>query len=66
MPPKRPAGLGASNKAKKNKQIENNDNNLNRESNENPVEVEEGNNEGGDDWQDLLELWERCQNSLRS
>lgn len=61
MAPKRPAGLGAASKAKKNKQEE-----PNKEERSNVVPSTQEDTEDGDDWLDLLELWEKCKTSLTS
>ncbi|TIC32434.1 hypothetical protein E3Q09_03760 [Wallemia mellicola] len=61
MAPKRPAGLGAASKAKKNKQEE-----PNKEERSNVVPPTQEDTENGDDWLDLLELWEKCKTSLNS
>lgn len=65
MPPKRPAGLGASSKAKKNKQ----DEARNEEKSEVQPSVSapgQEDDEDGDNWADLVELWEKCSISLQS
>ena len=67
MPPKRPAGLGAASKAKKNKQEDGN--------NGGPSQVQppaaaaaqaQEEAEDEDEWEDLLELWDKCVESLQS
>ncbi|TIA94410.1 hypothetical protein E3P81_00016 [Wallemia ichthyophaga] len=62
MPPKRPAGLGAASKAKKNKQ----DESKNEDTSVQVQPTAAQDDEDGDNWADLVELWEKCSNSLQS